>query len=846
MADSRKRQRPVEEDYETITAKNPELADSASPSTKRPKKETNASARRSLFVRSLPAVATSEALTKLFSDSYALKHATVVIDPVTKQSKGYGFVTFADAEDAQRAKDEFHGTKFMGRNMKVEIAEPRSREVGAKGEDGKKKSTLTAEAAVAKKEREEKMAAGKIPPKLIIRNLPWSIKEEEDLATLFRPFGMVKHATLPKRGQTQTGFGFVVMRSRRQAEKALAVINGRLVDGRTVAVDWAVDKSTWTGQKGTAKEPESDSEDEAETKANGEEVAIDKDLEADPDDDDETALKKLMGRLEARGEEQEDTGDEDEGTDEEAEASDEEEEAEGVSFEESDDEDDEDDLDAVQAPVKAPHINDNSTTLFVRNLPFNVTDGSLKEQFDPFGAVRYARVVMDHQSGRTKGTGFVCFFNVEDAENCFRGAPRFQPSGANATKRDDRAAPGVKHSILQDENLDLGGLYTMDGRVLQVSRAVEKERAVKLTEQGSALRNDRDMDKRRLYLLSEGTIASGTPLYNSLAPSEVKMREDSATQRKKLIQNNPTLHLSLTRLSIRNLPRTVGSKELKALAREAVVGFASDVKSGRRTQLSKEEEARGGDEMKEAERQRKAKGKGIVKQSKIVFEGREGAKVSEDSGAGRSRGYGFIEYSSHRWALMGLRWLNGHQVEGSGGKKQRLIVEFAIENAQVVQRRKEHEEKARIRSQEVLAARERGEAPDKEKKVLGKDALMAKTRKGPQKGKGGKPGGPVKAGGAAKADGNRAKDGKSGKDGKGGKVYGRGKDNTKAREARGGENDNKRKREGGDEGRSKAGAEGGEKKFKPGFAEGEEGRLQRRAQIIQKKRMYKRARKGGA
>ena len=40
-----------------------------------------------------------------------------------------------------------------------------------------------------------------------------------------------------------------------------------------------------------------------------------------------------------------------------------------------------------------------------------------------------------------------------------------------------------------------------------------------------------------------------------LAPSEVKMREDSAMQRKKLIQNNPTLHLSLTRLSVRNLPR---------------------------------------------------------------------------------------------------------------------------------------------------------------------------------------------------------------------------------------------------------------------------------------------------
>ena len=38
---------------------------------------------------------------------------------------------------------------------------------------------------------------------------------------------------------------------------------------------------------------------------------------------------------------------------------------------------------------------------------------------------------------------------------------------------------------------------------------------------------------------------------------------------------------------------------------------------------------------------------------------------------------------------MGLRWLNGHAVKTEDGKSQRLIVEFAIENAQIVARRKE-------------------------------------------------------------------------------------------------------------------------------------------------------------
>ena len=193
------------------------------------------------------------------------------------------------------------------------------------------------------------------------------------------------------------------------------------------------------------------------------------------------------------------------------------------------------------------------------------------------------------------------------------------------------------------------------------------------------------------------------------------MREDGARQRQNLIKNNPSLHLSLTRLSIRNLSHTVTSKTLKALARKAVVGFATEVKTGIRQPLSREETSRGGQAMKDAEKIHKAKGKGIVRQAKVVFEGREGRKVTESSGAGRSRGYGFIEYSSHRWALMGLRWLNGRglkdiieQTQSSRSpreevkeKNKRLIAEFAIENAQVTGRRQEREIRARERSQVV-------------------------------------------------------------------------------------------------------------------------------------------------
>jgi nucleolar protein 4 len=758
------------------------------PPPKRARKDTNASAGRSLFVRSLPAIATGEALTELFSQSYPLKHATVVLDPATKQSKGYGFVTFADAEDAQKALDEFNGQNFLGRRMKIEIAQPRSREVGTKEAlGGKKKSEVSAEAAASKRAREEKMQEARKPPKLIIRNLPWSIKTPEQLANLFRQFGKVKHSDLPKIKDTQAGFGFVVMRGRKNAEKALATINGTMVDGRTLAVDWAVDKEVWESRN---KSPELGEGEHKEKPKKVKETTTHEQWQENENDDLANFMRNFGDELES----EEGSGNE---NDSQIESQDINERNENEDFEDEDDKDIEEQENINENPQKA-FITDNSSTLFVRNLPYTTLDADLKEHFQQFGPVRYARVVMDHATDRPRGTGFVCFFNISDADACFRDAPLHHTTGANATRPGD--VPKVKHSLLENENADTTGAYTIEGRILQISKAVEKEKAVELAEEGTNFRVNRDKDKRKLYLLSEGTITQGMPLYASLSPSEIKMRQDSAMQRKKLIQNNPALHLSLTRLSIRNIPRNINSKDLKALAREAVVGFAKDVKDGHRVQLSKEEEARGGDDMREAEKLRKSKGKGIVRQSKVVFEGREGAKVSEDSGAGRSRGYGFVEYSSHRWALMGLRWLNGHQLMNASGKKQRLIVEFAIENAQVVQRRKEKENKARTRSKEVQEARKKGELPEKTKQPLSKNSLMKKTRVGTKAG--------IKVG-------KRMPLGRGTQEGKLS-----GKKPSKKLEGR--------------------------EKSKQSDLVREEGKLVKRAQIIQKKRMMRRNRKKGS
>ncbi|KAJ5757901.1 uncharacterized protein N7511_006595 [Penicillium nucicola] len=633
-------------------------------------------ARRTLFVRSLPTSATTESLAEHFSQSYVIKHAVVVSDPKTKVSKGFGFVTFADLEDAESALKELDRSKFDGKIIRVDYAESRKREIDEKVG----RSVPTAASLESKQKREEERGQG-APPKLIVRNLPWTIKEPEDLSALFRSFGKVKHATLPKKNGKLAGFGFVVLRGKKNAEKALQNVNGKEIDGRTLAVDWAVEKEVWE----TTNKKEDEEEEPKEEK-------------------EDVEMEDADGHLE--------------------ELSDDETSSDGSDDDEEDN--DLDELDELDEDAEDKDDDRNNSTIFLRNLPFTATDDSLYEHFAAqFGPLRYARVVLDHETERPRGTGFVPRGNDVMAPN----------------KDKPKSNTAMKHSLLQDENNDPSGRYTLEGRVLQVARAVSKGQAAKLEEEGVSRRLVRDTDKRRLYLLGEGTIATNSPLYKKLSPSEVKMREESFKQRETFIKKNPALHLSLTRLAIRNIPRHINSKDLKQLARESVVNFAKDVKKGVRQPLSREEQQRSRDTMKELEQLRKQKKMGIVRQAKVVFETREGTKVSEKTGGGRSRGYGFIEYFTHRHALMGLRWLNCHalQVPESAqnedkDKKKRLVVEFAIENAQVVKRRNELQAKSREPKPRKFDDADEGKDSDKN----GKKRKRSDSRGKEKDGKGGK------------------------------------------------------------------------------------------------------------
>ena len=45
--------------------------------------------------------------------------------------------------------------------------------------------------------------------------------------------------------------------------------------------------------------------------------------------------------------------------------------------------------------------------IYVGNLPYSVTDAELRAMFEPFGAIQSAKVIMDRDTGRSRGIGFV-------------------------------------------------------------------------------------------------------------------------------------------------------------------------------------------------------------------------------------------------------------------------------------------------------------------------------------------------------------------------------------------------------------------------------------------------------
>jgi RNA recognition motif-containing protein len=69
--------------------------------------------------------------------------------------------------------------------------------------------------------------------------------------------------------------------------------------------------------------------------------------------------------------------------------------------------------------------------LYVGNLPYSVRDGDLEQSFSQFGAVTSAKVMMERDTGRSKGFGFVEMGSDAEAQAAIEGM-NGQPLGGRS------------------------------------------------------------------------------------------------------------------------------------------------------------------------------------------------------------------------------------------------------------------------------------------------------------------------------------------------------------------------------------------------------------------------------
>uniref|UniRef100_A0A8C2PTZ6 RNA binding motif protein 28 n=1 Tax=Cyprinus carpio TaxID=7962 RepID=A0A8C2PTZ6_CYPCA len=430
-----------------------------------------------LFVRRLPATATNEHLAEVFSEIGPLKNCFVVRDRETEKCRGFGYVTFSMEEDAQRAIKEVK--VYEGEKIFVTVAKKKP------NNKKKKKKVKTEEESKSPATKCTGIKKNKLKARLIIRNLSFKC-EEDDLKQIFSKFGTVIEAKIPlKPDGKKRGFAFLQFKNMAEAGRALAAMN----------------------------------------------------------------LKEIKGESSLNTEDSEETSEDDE----EADSSEEEEDSESQRTDsdasESDDYDDDDDDDEAEGKSNSPpkkkrnplpaDVNEGRT-IFVRNLAFDTDEEGLEEVLLQFGELNYVRVVMNADTGCSKGCAFAQFKSKEAAEKCIAAAA-------------------------QDEK-EFGGIR-VDGRRLNILPAVNREDAAKFKDKKVKTHTG----SRNLYLAREGLIRAGTNAAEGVSEADMAKRTRfEELKRAKL--KDISIYVSKTRLCVHNLPKSVDQQKLQKLCLSAAGG----------------------------------------------------------------------------------------------------------------------------------------------------------------------------------------------------------------------------------------------------------------------------------
>uniref|UniRef100_A0A672PZB3 RRM domain-containing protein n=1 Tax=Sinocyclocheilus grahami TaxID=75366 RepID=A0A672PZB3_SINGR len=179
-------------------------------------------------------------------------------------------------------------------------------------------------------------------------------------------------------------------------------------------------------------------------------------------------------------------------------------------------------------------------TIFIRNLAFDTDEEGLEEVLLQFGELKYVRVVMNADTGCSKGCAFAQFKSKEAAEKCIAAAA-------------------------QDEK-EFGGIK-VDGRRLNILPAVNREDAAKFKDKKVKTHTG----SRNLYLAREGLIRPGSNAAEEVSEADMAKRTRfEELKRAKL--KDISIYVSKTRLCVHNLPKSVDQQKLQKLCLSAAGG----------------------------------------------------------------------------------------------------------------------------------------------------------------------------------------------------------------------------------------------------------------------------------
>jgi polyadenylate-binding protein len=344
----------------------------------------------SLYVGDLDPAVTEAVLFEVFNSVGTVASIRVCRDTVTRRSLGYGYVNFLNVVDAERAIESLNYAVI--RNSPIRIMWSNRDPSIRKGGSGN----------------------------IFIKNLDPSI-DHKALHDTFSAFGNILSCKVAMEGESSKGHGFVHYETLEQAEAAIKAVNGMLLNDRQVFVGLHVSK----------KERESKLE---EIKSKFTNVFV-KNLDPSIDEDklseifsehgkitsiqlgkDENGVSKEFGFINFETHEgaalavENLNGKEVNGKEIYV----------GRAQKKSEREEDlRRQYEKIREEKLAQHqgseLSETGVNLYVKNLDDSLDEEKLRQEFSAFGVITSCKIMCDEKTGLSKGFGFVCFSNPDEA-----------------------------------------------------------------------------------------------------------------------------------------------------------------------------------------------------------------------------------------------------------------------------------------------------------------------------------------------------------------------------------------------------------------------------------------------